>query len=74
LGKTIANDKDLVTALVTSDGWRFNQCRQVFKFLYGRQENECEAPVFDKCVDALDQQKTIDAAVAAVAKDPSFCN
>lgn len=73
LGKSIKDDKELITTLVDSDGWRFNQCRRVFKFLYGRQENQCEAKVFDACVDALTTQKTIQAAVATVAKDPSFC-
>jgi hypothetical protein len=73
LGKTIADDKELLTTLVDSDAWRFNQCRNVFKFLYGRSENQCESKVFDACVDALVAQKTIQSAVAAVAKDPSFC-
>jgi hypothetical protein len=73
LGKTIANDKELIESLVDSDAWRFAQCRNVFKFLYGRTENQCEAKVFDACVDALVNQKTIQSAVAAVAKDPSFC-
>lgn len=73
LGKTIADDKALVTSLVDSDAWRFNQCRLVFRFLYGRPENQCESKVFDACVDALGTQKTIRAAVAAVAKDSSFC-
>jgi hypothetical protein len=73
LGKTLATDKDLVSSLVDSDAWRFNQCRTVFKFLYGRTENQCESKVFDACVDALVKQKTIQSAVAAVAKDPSFC-
>jgi hypothetical protein len=73
LGKSIANDKELVKALVASDSWRFNQCRQVFKFLYGRAENQCEAKVFDSCVTALEQTRTIQSAVAAVAKDASFC-
>jgi len=73
LGKTIASDKQLVETLVDSDAWRFNQCRNVFKFLYGRSENQCESKVFDSCVDALVNQKTIQSAVAAVAKDPSFC-
>ena len=73
LGKSIANDKELVQALVDSDAWRFNQCRNVFKFLYGRKENQCESKVFDSCVDALVNQKTITSAVAVVAKDPSFC-
>jgi hypothetical protein len=72
-GKTIADDKALVNALVDSDAWRFQQCRTVFKFLYGRSENKCEAPAFDRCIDALVQNKTIRAAVAAVAKDPAAC-
>jgi hypothetical protein len=74
LGKTLANDKDLVTTLVDSDAWRFNQCRVVYKFLYGRPENQCEAKTFDACVDALASKKTIQSAVAAVAKDASFCS
>jgi hypothetical protein len=73
LGKSIADDKGMVNALVDSDAWRFNQCRLVFKFLYGRAENQCESTVFDKCVDALGTTKTIQSAVAAVAKDASFC-
>jgi len=73
LGKTLATDKDLISSLVDSDAWRFSQCHNVFKFLYGRGENQCEAKVFDACVDALVSQKTIQSAVAAVAKDPSFC-
>ncbi len=73
LGKTIANDKEYLETLVASDAWLFNQCRRVFKFLYGREENRCEAKVFDACVDALSETKTIQAAVATVAKDPSFC-
>lgn len=73
LGKTLANDAEMVKSLVDSDAWRFSQCRNVMKYLYGRAENQCEAQVFDKCVDALGKDKTIQAAVSAVAKDPSFC-
>jgi hypothetical protein len=73
LGKTIADQKGMVAALVDSDAFKFAQCRNVFKFLYGRPENQCEAKVFDACVDALDNKKTIQSAVAVVAKDPSFC-
>lgn len=72
-GRTVADEKALVEALVASDPWKFAQCRNVFLFLYGRPENQCEAPAFDACVGALEQQKTIRAAVAVVAKDPSFC-
>jgi len=72
-GKSIADDKALLTTLVGSDGWRFQQCRSVFKFLYGRPENKCEAQTFDRCVDALAKTQTIRAAVAAAAKDPAVC-
>jgi hypothetical protein len=72
LGKTLTNDKDLVTSLVDSDSFKFAQCRLVFKFLYGRPENQCEAPLFDKCVDELSKGAIV-PAIAAVAKDPSFC-
>ncbi len=74
LGKMLTNDKELVTTLVDSDAWRFNQCRTVYKFLYARSENMCEAKTFDACVDALATKKTIQSAVAAVAKDASFCS
>jgi hypothetical protein len=73
LGKTISSDKEYIETLVASDAWKFNQCRRVYKFLYGRPENQCEAKTFDACVDALKDKKTIQAAVATVAKDPSFC-
>ena len=73
LGKALADDRALVETLVASDAWRFAQCRTAFKFMFGRQENQCEALAFDRCVEALTNQKTIRAAVAAVAKDPSVC-
>ena len=73
LDKTIKDDKELLETLVASDAWRFNQCRRVYRFLYGREENQCEAKVFDACVDTLTETKDIKAAVAVVAKDPSFC-
>lgn len=73
LGKTVADEAELVRTLVDSDAWRFRQCRNVFQFLHGRPENQCESLVFDQCVDALATKKTMRAAVAAVAKDPSFC-
>ncbi|MBX3226149.1 MAG: hypothetical protein KIT84_28750 [Labilithrix sp.] len=73
LGKELKDDRELVETLVSSDAWKFNQCREVFKFLYGRPENQCEAATFDACVAALETGKTIQKAVAAVAKDASFC-
>src|SRR5690606_27857019 len=74
LNKTIKDDKEFLETLVASDAWVFNQCRRVYRFLYGRSENQCEAKVFDACVDTLKEKKDIKAAVAVVAKDPSFCS
>lgn len=72
-GKTIANDEDLVQALVASDNFEFNTCRLAFKFLYGRAETTCEGKVFDKCIDAFTAAGTMQSAIAAIAKDPTFC-
>jgi hypothetical protein len=72
-GKTIANDKELVDALVASEPFRFNACRLAFGFLYGRAETTCEGAVFDACIDAFTAKGTMPAALAAIAKDPSFC-
>ena len=72
-GKTLANDKELVTALVESTNFKVNACRLAFKYLYGRAENTCEAQVFERCVDAFTKDQTMQSALAAVAKDPTFC-
>jgi hypothetical protein len=72
-GVTISNDKELVTALVTNEAFDVNACRLAYKFLYGRIEYSCEAPVFDACVDAFKKDKKITSALAVVAKDPTFC-
>jgi hypothetical protein len=72
-GLTIANDQELVSALVANDGFKFRTCRMAFQFLYGRPENKCEGPTFDRCIDELSAKKTVQSALAAVAKDPSFC-
>ena len=72
-GTTASNDKDVVTALVNSEMFQFRACRTAFLFLYGRAENKCEAPLFDACMDAFAEKKTIQSALATVAKDPGFC-
>ena len=72
-GTSIANERELVTALVDSEDFRFNACRLAFKFLYGREETTCEAPIFDKCVDAFKATGTMQVAIGAVAKDPTYC-
>jgi len=73
-GLMIKDDKEFVTALVDSEAFSFNACRLAFSYLYGRNENQCEAELFDKCVDAFKSSGLIQTALATIAKDPSFCN
>ncbi len=72
-GITVSNDKELVTALVDSDAFRVRQCRLAWSYLYGRDENTCEAPVFDKCMASFTAAGTIQSAIRTIAIDPSFC-
>jgi hypothetical protein len=72
-GVTVSDDKELVTALVDSDAFKFRHCRLAFDFLYGRDENLCEGPIFDVCMAEFTAKGTIESAIAAVATHPSFC-
>lgn len=72
-GRTISDDRELMTALVSSEAFDFRVCRLAFQFLYGRNELSCEGPLFDRCVDAYRASGAIQAALATVAKDPSYC-
>lgn len=71
--RAVTDDRSLVAALVDSEAFRFNACRLSFKYLYGRPESACEAPVFDACMDAFRASGMIQSAIAVVAKDASFC-
>lgn len=72
-GMMAKDDKELITLMVESDQFAFNACRVVFRYLYGREENACEAAVFDQCFDAFKKDGMIQSAIAAVAKDQTFC-
>ena len=72
-GIQVSDDKGLVTALTNSESFNFRTCRMAFEFLYGRRENRCEGPVFDRCMKEFRTQGTLQSAVATVVKDPSFC-
>jgi hypothetical protein len=72
-GIVVHNDVELVNAMVAGTQFQVNTCRLAFRFLYGRNENSCEGPLFDKCIDALKTQGTMQAALSSIAKDPSFC-
>jgi len=73
-GKTITNDKDLVTALVESDSFNYNVCRSAFDFLYGRSEYTCDAATFDKCIQDFKASGQIQSALNAIIQSKDFCN
>ncbi len=74
LGKaSVGNDSDVVHALVDSVNFTFNTCRLSFKYLYGRAETSCEGPIFDECVNAFRSTGRVQSAIAAIAKNRSFC-
>lgn len=72
-GQMIANDKELVKALVESTDHKFRTCRLAFLYLYGRPEANCEAAQFDACIDAYTQTGDVRAALRSIATDPGFC-
>lgn len=72
-GLMLSDDKAFVTAMVNSTDFKFNVCRTAMEFLYARAEFKCEGPVFDACMASFDNTSTIQSAVAAIAKDPGFC-
>lgn len=73
-GVMVKDDGEFVKAMVESEAYLFNACRTAFSYLYGRNENQCEASLFDSCVDAFKASGMIQTALATIAKDPSFCN
>jgi hypothetical protein len=72
-GQMLRNDKEFVQALVDSPDFTFNACRLAFSYLYGRADNACEGAVFDSCIEAFKSSGSLTNALAAVAKDASFC-
>jgi len=72
-GQTVQSFDDLLQRLVSSDAFSFWSCRLAFEFTMGRKETGCEAPLFDRCVDALNQTGDIRAGIAAIMQDPSYC-
>ena len=72
-GLVINDDGELVNALVKSEAFEFRACRIAFEYLYGRPEVTCEGPVFDRCMEAFKADGMITSALAAVAKDQTYC-
>lgn len=73
LNRQLSTTRELVETLVASDAFNFWSCRLAFEFVYGRAEYACEAPLFDRCVDAFAASGKIQDAVKLLIEDPGFC-
>ena len=72
-GKTITTERELLTAMVESNDFRFNVCRTAMRYAYGRPEYKCEGPVFDACMNAFTATPTMQAALSAVLRHQTYC-
>jgi hypothetical protein len=72
-GQTINNEKELLQALVASPDFQFNACRLAMRYAYGRPEYQCEGPTFDACMSAFASQETMQSALAAILRHPTYC-
>jgi hypothetical protein len=72
-GQTVANDSQFINAMVNSNDFKYRACRLAVEFAYARPEYKCEGTTFDACMAAYNTSGTIQSAVAAITKAPSFC-
>jgi hypothetical protein len=72
-GQTVGNDAQLINAMVNSNDFRYRACRLAVEYAYARPEYKCEGTTFDACIAAFNASGTIQSAVAAIAKAPTFC-
>jgi hypothetical protein len=72
-GQVIHDERELVNALVAAPEFSFNTCRLAMTYAYGRAEFRCEGPVFDACMAAFASAQTMQAALSAVLKHPTYC-
>lgn len=72
-GAEVSSHEQLLQTLVGSQAFLFWSCRLAFEFAWGRKESACEAPMFDRCVDALATTGDMKAGLAALLEDPAYC-
>ncbi len=73
LNRSVTDLRQLVETLVASEAFDFWSCRLAFEFVYGRAEYACEAPLFDRCVDAFQASGKIQDGLRVLIEDPGFC-
>ena len=74
LGTMVSDERALLETLVATEAFKFWSCRLAFEFVYGRDEYACDAPLFDRCVDAFEQTGLMQTAVKTLIEDPGFCS
>lgn len=74
LGKSIADDAQLIEALVHSQAFEVNACRLAAEFVFGRPENSCDGALFDRCITAFRSSGRMQDALATIGADASFCS
>ena len=72
-GIQVRDHEHLLEVLTASDAFLFRTCRLAFEFVYGRPESACEAPMFDRCVDAFARTGMMQDALASYLEDPQYC-
>lgn len=72
-GLQVRDHEHLLEVLTSSEAFAFRTCRLAFEFAYGRPESACEAPAFDRCVEAFTRTGQLQDALASYLEDPSFC-
>jgi len=72
-GLTVRDFEHLVDTLTQGEAFAFRTCRLAFEFAYGRPESGCEAPAFDRCVDAFTSTGLMTDALASYFEDPAYC-
>ncbi len=71
--KTITDERTMVMEMVASPDFRFNTCRLATQYAYGRSEFKCEGPVFDACMVAFATTPTMQSALSAILRHPTYC-
>lgn len=72
-GLQVRDHEHLLEVLTSSDAFRFRTCRLAFEFVYGRPESACEAPLFDRCMEAFTRTGMVQDALASYLEDPQYC-
>jgi hypothetical protein len=72
-GQVITDEEAMVAALVATPDFKYNACRLAMTYAYGRDAFQCEGPVFDACMSAFSAAGTIQSALSAVLKHPTYC-